>query len=70
MRSWDNGYVNVKEEARGFSVHYNGEFVGEIVPHDAADQTAIIKALDAGADPIAEGWEDVDGNALEYPVEM
>lgn len=74
MRTWKNGYFEVfegelNEKLNGFIVYYNRCFVGVVVPQDLADQEQIIKALDAGADPIAEGWEDVDGNVLEYPVE-
>lgn len=77
MRKWKNGYLSTQEEKINnnsclhvFSVYYNGEFVGKVVPQNSVDQEQIIKALDAGADPIAEGWKDVDGNVLEYPVEM
>lgn len=77
MKNWKNGYFYTQEEKlnngsslHAFSVYYNKQFVGQVVPRDAADEAAIIKVLDAGVDPIAEGWEDVDGNALEYPVEI
>lgn len=74
MQTWKNNYLEIQEEefnsnVHAFSVYYNTEFVGQVVPQDPADQKQIIKALDAGADPIAERWEDVDGNVLEYPAE-
>lgn len=74
MRNWKHDYLEIQEEefnsnVHAFSVYYNTEFVGQVVPQDPADQEQIIKALDAGSDPIAEGWEDADGNVLEYPVE-
>ena len=73
MRTWKVGYTEIQEEQdngiHAFSVYYNTEFVGQVVPQDPADQEAIIKALDAGADPIAERWEDVDGSVLEYATE-
>ena len=74
MRTWKSDYLEIQEEefnneVHAFCVYYNTEFVGQVVPQDPADQEAIIKALDAGADPIAERWEDVDGNVLEYPAE-
>lgn len=76
MKKWENGYLSIQEEKinnsclHAFSVYYNGEFVGQVAPQDPEDQEQIIKALEAGADPIAEGWEDAGGNVLEYPVEV
>ena len=69
MRTWTttNG-VEIEEIEWDYSLHaflvrYNGE-EKTVTPDSIEDMQSIIEALDAGADPIAERWEDGLGNPL------
>ena len=68
MREWNfkNG-IRVVETEYDYDLHslkvYNGEeYLGTVYPADIEDMTKCFAVLDAGNDPISNGWEDGCGN--------
>lgn len=68
MKTWETELVTVEEVAFDHDLHafevYNkdGELLGGIYPNDIDAMESIIADLDDGSCPIAEGWEDGNGN--------
>lgn len=68
MRTWkfENGII-VKEMEFDYDLHkfevYHGEkYLGSVYPDSIKDMISCIADLDAGKDPISNGWEDGCGN--------
>ena len=68
MQEWkfENG-IEVYEGEYDYDVHcfkvYKGNYLGTVYPETVEDMNACIERLDAGFDPISDGWEDGLGNA-------
>lgn len=68
MKEWkfENG-IEVYESEYDHNVHcfkvYKGNYLGTVYPETVDDMNACIERLDAGFDPISDGWEDGMGNA-------
>lgn len=68
MKKWifENG-IEVYEKPLDFDLHgfavYDGDrFLGFVSPSSIADMDNCIALLDAGRDPITDGWDDGCGN--------
>lgn len=67
MNSWIFGNIEVYEidhdaDLHAFSVYNGDEKLGTIYPNELDDMNACIEALNAGSNPIEDGWEDGCGN--------
>lgn len=67
MRTWTINSITIIEQAHdhdlhSFAVYHGGDYLGTIYPDSVDDMRQCIAALDNGADPIADGWEDGNGN--------
>lgn len=69
MRIWErDGYiireVDFDYDLHEFEIVVDGEVKATITPDTIEDMEDIIQALNDGADPVAEGWEDGTGNTI------
>lgn len=68
MNTWNNNGYTIEEVAFDGDLHafevYNAddELLGTIYPASIEDMNSCIAALDAGKDPVTDGWEDGNGN--------
>lgn len=69
MKRWTTALVNVVEVPFDYEIHsfdvftLDGKRLGGIYPSNIIDMKAMINALDNGQCPIADEWEDGEGNS-------
>lgn len=67
-KTWNFQNYTVEDTSSGFYEFTfrddDSEVLGVIVVDEESDYNEMVKALNNGADPISEGWEDGGGNTL------
>jgi hypothetical protein len=70
MKTWTTSLATIKEKEFNFDLHVfevtnkKGKVLGVIYPMDLEDMESIINALNSGECPVADLWEDGNGNAI------
>lgn len=70
-RTWEIGDLIIEEigynaDLHAFEVYHDNRLLGTIYPDNIADMDACAAALNSGANPITDNWDDGLGNPCDY----